>query len=130
MTFRHYISVGDSMSTDHYPTCDVRDLDVPPARLDPLGAAALLYRNDDLRWPEFKRLDLSHLSPGVARNRSLATLGMRSLVVRLLSPSSGCAVSLRRGGQSQSIRLHLHSLRRDAALELIRNPICLVHLPD
>jgi len=65
MTFRHYTSVGDSMSTDHYPTCDVRDLDQPPARLDPLGAAALLYRNDDLRWPEFKGLDLSHLSPGV-----------------------------------------------------------------
>lgn len=65
MTFRRYTSVGDSMSTDHYPTCDVRDLDHPPARLDPLGAAALLYRNDDLRWPEFKGLDLSHLSPGV-----------------------------------------------------------------
>jgi lysophospholipase L1-like esterase len=65
MSFRHYISVGDSMSTDHYPTCDVRDLDLPPARLEPLGAAALLYRNDDLRWPEFKGLDLSHLSPGV-----------------------------------------------------------------
>src|SRR5687768_9448060 len=65
MTFRHYTSLGDSMSTDHYPTCDVRDLDLPPARLDPLGAAALLYRNDDLRWPEFKGLDLSNLSPGV-----------------------------------------------------------------
>jgi hypothetical protein len=65
MTFRHYTSVGDSMSTDHYPTCDVRDLDLPPARLDPLGAAALLYHNDDTRWLEFKGLDLSHLSPGL-----------------------------------------------------------------
>ncbi len=65
MTLTLYTSVGDSMSTDHYPTCDVRDLDLPPARLEPLGAAALLYRNDDTRWPEFKGLDLSHLSPGV-----------------------------------------------------------------
>lgn len=51
------------MSTDHYPTCDVRDLDLPPARLDPLGAAALLYRNDDARWPEFKARDLAGRSP-------------------------------------------------------------------
>ena len=65
MTLTLYTSVGDSMSTDHYPTCDVRDLDLPPTRLEPLGAAALLYRNDDTRWPEFKGLDLTHLSPGV-----------------------------------------------------------------
>ncbi len=49
-----YVALGDSMSTDHYPTCDVRDLDLPPDRLDPLGAASLLYRNDDARWPEFR----------------------------------------------------------------------------
>jgi lysophospholipase L1-like esterase len=53
------------MSTDHYPTCDVRDLDLPPPRLDPLGAASLLYRNDDMRWPEFKDRDLCHRSAGV-----------------------------------------------------------------
>jgi acyl-CoA thioesterase-1 len=60
-----YVALGDSMSTDHYPTCDVRDLDLPPNRLDPLGAAALLYRNDDARWPEFRGRDLEHRSPGV-----------------------------------------------------------------
>jgi lysophospholipase L1-like esterase len=60
-----YVALGDSMSTDHYPTCDVRDLDLPPDRLDPLGAAALLYRNDDARWPEFSGLDLKHSSPGM-----------------------------------------------------------------
>ena len=65
MTFTYYTSLGDSMSTDHYPTCDVRDLDLPPARLDPLGAAALLYHNDDLRWPEFEGRDLSPRSPGL-----------------------------------------------------------------
>ncbi|HET9463906.1 MAG TPA: SGNH/GDSL hydrolase family protein [Gemmatimonadales bacterium] len=65
MTYTLYAALGDSMSTDHYPTCDVHDLDVPPARLDPLGAAALLHRNDDQRWPEFKGCDLSHRSPGL-----------------------------------------------------------------
>jgi lysophospholipase L1-like esterase len=65
MRFTHYIALGDSMSTDHYPTCDVRNLDLPPARLDPLGAAVLLYRNDDVRWPEFQGKDLAHGSPSV-----------------------------------------------------------------
>jgi len=65
MTYPLYAALGDSMSTDHYPTCDVRDLDLPPASLDPLGAAALLYQNDDVRWPEFKGRDLSHRSPGL-----------------------------------------------------------------
>jgi lysophospholipase L1-like esterase len=65
MPFTLYVALGDSMSTDHYPTCDVRGLDVPPARLDPLGAAALLHRNDDLRWPKFRGLDLLHSAPDV-----------------------------------------------------------------
>jgi lysophospholipase L1-like esterase len=60
-----YVALGDSMSTDHYPTCDVRSLDAPPARLDPLGAAALLYRNDDERWPEFRGQDLARRYPGL-----------------------------------------------------------------
>jgi lysophospholipase L1-like esterase len=63
MPFSLYVALGDSMSTDHYPTCDVRRLDAPPARLDPLGAAALLFRNDDVRWPEFRGLDLQGLEP-------------------------------------------------------------------
>ncbi len=63
MPFSLYVALGDSMSIDHYPTCDVRRLDVPPARLDPLGAAALLFRNDDVRWPEFRGLDLQNLEP-------------------------------------------------------------------
>jgi lysophospholipase L1-like esterase len=74
MTYTLYAALGDSMSTDHYPTCDVRDLEVPPARLDPLGAAALLYRNDDLRWPEFKGRDLCHRSSGL-RSLNLAEDG-------------------------------------------------------
>lgn len=65
MPITAYVALGDSMSSDHYPTCDVRDVDLPPSRLDPLGAAALFYRNDDARWPEFKERDLARFSPGV-----------------------------------------------------------------
>jgi lysophospholipase L1-like esterase len=65
MSITAYVALGDSMSTDHYPTCDVRDLDLPPLRLDPLGAAALLYRNDDARWPEFKGRELAGSSSTV-----------------------------------------------------------------
>jgi lysophospholipase L1-like esterase len=65
MAYSLYVALGDSMSSDHYPTCDIRDLDIPPARLDPLGAASLLYRNDDSRWPEFSGRDLAGQSPGL-----------------------------------------------------------------
>lgn len=69
-----YVALGDSMSTDHYPTCDVRNLDLPPDRLDPLGAAALLFHNDDARWPEFRGRDLRSRSPS-ARFLNLAEDG-------------------------------------------------------
>ena len=61
MAFSLYVALGDSMSTDHYPTCDVRNVDAPPGRLDPLGAAALLHANEDARWPEFRGRDLDRL---------------------------------------------------------------------
>jgi lysophospholipase L1-like esterase len=66
MAFTRYVALGDSMSSDHYPTCDVRGLDLPPPRLDPLGAAALLHRNADDRWPEFAGKDLERQAPDVA----------------------------------------------------------------
>ena len=65
MPFTLYVALGDSMSSDHYPTCDVRNLDAPPGRLDPLGAAALLHSNDDDRWPEFRGRDLARLHPAI-----------------------------------------------------------------
>ena len=65
MLFTLYVALGDSMSTDHYPTCDVRNLDAPAGRLDPLGAAAQLYSNDDHRWAEFRGRDLARLHPGI-----------------------------------------------------------------
>ena len=66
MRFTHYVALGDSMSSDHYPTCDVRGVEFPPPRLDPLGAAALLYRNDDSRWEEFSGRDLATRCPGLS----------------------------------------------------------------
>lgn len=66
MPFAHYVALGDSMSSDHYPTCDVRGLDLPPTQLDPLGAAALLHRNADDRWPRFAGHDLARYAPGIA----------------------------------------------------------------
>jgi lysophospholipase L1-like esterase len=65
MSINLYLALGDSMSSDHYPTCDLRNLDAPPSHLDPAGAAALLFRNDDARWPEFRGQDLARLAPGV-----------------------------------------------------------------
>jgi lysophospholipase L1-like esterase len=65
MPFTLYVALGDSMSTDHYPTCDVRNLDAPPGRLDPLGAAALLHSNADARWPEFRGRDLARVHPDI-----------------------------------------------------------------
>src|SRR5919201_1640354 len=63
--FTHYVALGDSMSTDDYPTCDVLGSDLPPRELRPLGSAALLHRNDDERWPEFRGRDLARLCPGI-----------------------------------------------------------------
>jgi lysophospholipase L1-like esterase len=63
-SFTHYVALGDSMSSDHYPTCDLRGLDAPPAALDPVGAPSLLYGNADALWPGFAGRDVEHAWPG------------------------------------------------------------------
>lgn len=65
MRFTHFVALGDSMSTDEYPTCDLLELDLVPEKLVPAGAAALLYRNRDDLWPEFARRDLATACPGI-----------------------------------------------------------------
>ena len=85
MTFTHYVALGDSMSSDHYPTCDARGLALPPPILDPLGAAALLHQDlergapgirftnltedgamiDDVVTEELSRLGRDSSDPGV-----------------------------------------------------------------
>ena len=68
MHVTRYLALGDSISTDLYPALDhagVRDW-ADPARLRRgLGAASLLYRNDDAVWPEFRGRDLATLYPGL-----------------------------------------------------------------
>lgn len=51
--YASYIALGDSMSIDLYPGPN-------------LGAASLLYRNDDERFPEFAGRDLESLYPGLS----------------------------------------------------------------
>lgn len=60
----HYLALGDSISIDLYPGLDVAEregLSAPPAGL---GAASLLHRNDDRRWPAFRGRDLATAAPG------------------------------------------------------------------
>jgi lysophospholipase L1-like esterase len=65
--FKAYIALGDSMSIDLYPALDAGEIDVAVAlewdaragNVAPLGAAAMLYRNADDRWPEFAGKDLA-----------------------------------------------------------------------
>ena len=77
-----YIALGDSASMDLYAALDAGEIDVAVAlerRADagtvaPLGAASLLVRNDDARWPEFAGRDLASRWPRVTVE-NLATDG-------------------------------------------------------
>ncbi|HEX7153776.1 MAG TPA: SGNH/GDSL hydrolase family protein [Thermoanaerobaculia bacterium] len=65
MTFTHYIALGDSISIDVYPAHDAQARYAGQATTDKLGAASLLYKNDDRLWPEFKGRDLRSLYHGI-----------------------------------------------------------------
>jgi lysophospholipase L1-like esterase len=73
MSFTNYVALGDSMSIDLYPALDAGEIDVAVAlerdvtagAVAPLGAASLLYQNDDARWPEEQGADLVSLHPGI-----------------------------------------------------------------
>ena len=68
MHFTRYLALGDSISIDLYPALDYAGEDgwVNEARLRRgLGAASLLYRNDDEAWPEFRGRDLATRYPGI-----------------------------------------------------------------
>lgn len=66
LDFKHYIALGDSVSIDLYPALDAGETDVAVAlqwdaragKVAPLGAASLLYRNVDDRYPQFTGDDL------------------------------------------------------------------------
>jgi lysophospholipase L1-like esterase len=72
--FTSYVALGDSMSIDLYPALDAGEVDVAVAleripeagAVAPLGAASLLHRNDDARWPAEQGADLVSYHPGIA----------------------------------------------------------------
>lgn len=72
--FSQYVALGDSMSIDLYPALDAGDVDVAVAlewdqhagAVAPLGAASLLLRNDDERYPDFAGDDLVSRWPDIA----------------------------------------------------------------
>ncbi|MDQ3951147.1 MAG: SGNH/GDSL hydrolase family protein [Gemmatimonadota bacterium] len=80
MSFVEYVALGDSMSIDLYPALDVGETDVAVALerdpaagpVAPLGAASLLYRNDEAHWPDEVGRDLVSRYPGISFN-NLAT---------------------------------------------------------
>ncbi|MDB4885266.1 MAG: hypothetical protein JWN79_704, partial [Gemmatimonadetes bacterium] len=71
--FVRYVALGDSVSLDLYPALDAGETDVAVAlerdpaagSVAPLGAASLLYQNDDARWPEEQGADLVTRYPGI-----------------------------------------------------------------
>jgi len=73
MSFSRYIALGDSMSIDLYPALDAGEIDVAVAlervstagRVAPLGAASLLYKNAEERWPDDVGNDLASMFPGI-----------------------------------------------------------------
>ena len=78
--FTQYVALGDSMSIDLYPALDAGETDVAVAlerdptagTVAPLGAASLLYQNDDARWAEDQGDDLVARYPGITM-QNLAT---------------------------------------------------------
>ncbi|MEP6732170.1 MAG: SGNH/GDSL hydrolase family protein [bacterium] len=80
--FTHYVALGDSVSIDLYPALDAGEIDVAVAlerdpsagNVAPLGAASLLYQNDDARWPEDQNDDLVSRYAGITM-QNLATDG-------------------------------------------------------
>ncbi len=74
MKLAQYIALGDSMSIDLYPALDAGETDVSVAlewdaragAVAPLGAASLMYRNVDDRYPEFTGRDLISRAPRIA----------------------------------------------------------------
>jgi hypothetical protein len=72
-TFSRYIALGDSMSIDLYPALDTGEIDVAVAlerstdagAIAPLGAASLLYENDNARYAESQGDDLVSRFPGI-----------------------------------------------------------------
>ncbi|MDB4916700.1 MAG: lipolytic protein family [Gemmatimonadetes bacterium] len=84
--FTHFVALGDSLSIDLYPALDAGATDVAVAlerdptagNVEPIGAASLLYQNDDARWPDDQGEDLLTRYPGISFQNlgdAMATIG-------------------------------------------------------
>lgn len=60
--FENYVPLGDSMTIDFYAASDAHS---KGHDLNEVGAASLLFKNNDELFPEFKENDLSSLFPGI-----------------------------------------------------------------
>jgi hypothetical protein len=75
--YKEYVALGDSMSLDIYPALDAGRTDVSVAlervetagTVAPIGSASLLYRNDDVLYPDENGNDLSSMFPGIVYRR-------------------------------------------------------------
>lgn len=89
MTYALYLALGDSMSIDDY---------AGPG----LGAASLLYRNHDARYPDFQGRDLVHHSPACrfdfrCRN-GLDSQGLLKTMADLPTETGSVLVTITMGG--------------------------------
>ena len=106
-----YIALGDSISIDDYPLRETG--------AEGLGAATLLYRNHDERWPEFRGRDLRALYPAIAFQNVTADGATTDDVFRRQLPSidptdDPAIVTITAGGNDMLI--NLRSVRPPARL--------------
>lgn len=121
---RLYVALGDSVSKDH-------DASVQPIRGDrpwppEPGAASLLHRNRDERWPEFSGRDLVSHSPTVeflnlASNRAGAESVLRTQLKALpADPGGPTLISLTAGGNDV---LELKALSQKVGRETLNRSV-------
>ena len=109
--FTQYVALGDSMSIDLYPALDAGETDVAVAlerdptagNVAPLGAASLLYQNDDARWAEDQGDDLVTRYPGITQQNlatDAATIGdvFGEQLAQLVETDASTLVTLSVGG--------------------------------
>jgi hypothetical protein len=123
------------MSIDLYPALDAGETDVAVAlerrieagAIAPLGAASLLARNDDERWPEFTARDLASNWPGTRTEilaMDAATIGdvFDAQLSALRDEDDEAIVTLAVGGND--LLSAFASRPRDTLIERIVRDIC------
>ncbi len=134
MTFARYIALGDSMSIDLYPALDAGEIDVAVAlerRVDagaiaPLGAASLLFRNNDARYPDMQGNDLQSHHEGIRfQNLAMdgATIGdvFGEQLAQVEESDERTLVTLTAGGND--LLSAFENRPRASLLELIRDEV-------